>query len=390
MGDQLYAVALTWIAVGVLGAGAGYLTALQSGCILLSVLFAGYWLDRWDHRRVLIADHLVEAGALALVVAAWTHTGSASPILLVLAVIILSIGIGITRPAVQALLPELLPDQALLPAANALIDSTERIARLGGPLVVGALAGLLPEKHFLTLDALSFIVAAIATVLLPAARQRAAAPAVRGRDAVLRGFAALRRDRLLRDCWSVAAVANGTWIVTFFLCVPLAIERAGATGFGGSGLGAFGLVIACYGVTNFAALLIVGNRPMPFQPARQIIAAKLFMMTGMAVVALTAWRAPADLLLPGFMLGAFVSAPAGPMADVPIAFMRQTRMGPGEVAPVVRAFIASNQVGNVIGLLSAPLLIRWFGIGGIAALCSVLTAGVGLFMLLRYQRYAMA
>ncbi len=64
--------------------------------------------------------------------------------------------------------------------------------------------------------------------------------------------------------------------------------------------------------------------------------------------------------------------------------------GPGEVAPAVRAFIASNQVGNITGLLVAPVLIRWFGIGGVSALCSMLTAGVGLFMLLRYQRYAMA
>ena len=146
----------------------------------------------------------------------------------------------------QAHLPELLPNQSLLPAANALVDSAERIARLAGPLIlIGALAGLLPEKHFLTLDALSFVVAAIATVLLPAARPRTTAPVGRGRDALLRGFIALRRDSLLHDCWNVAAIANGTWMVTFFLCVPLAIGRASATGFGGSGLGAFGLVNAC-------------------------------------------------------------------------------------------------------------------------------------------------
>jgi hypothetical protein len=65
-------------------------------------------------------------------------------------------------------------------------------------------------------------------------------------------------------------------------------------------------------------------------------------------------------------------------------------MGPGEVAPVVRAFIASNQVGSITGLLVAPVLIRWIGVGGVAALCSLLTAGAGLFMLSRYQRYAMA
>jgi DHA3 family macrolide efflux protein-like MFS transporter len=31
MGDQLYAVALVWVAVGVLGPAAGYLSALQAG-----------------------------------------------------------------------------------------------------------------------------------------------------------------------------------------------------------------------------------------------------------------------------------------------------------------------------------------------------------------------
>ncbi len=390
IGDQLYAVALAWIAVGVLGPAAGYLTALQSACVLLSVLFAGRWLDRWHPRRTLIADYLVEAAALALVVLAWTATGAASPVLLVFAVVVLSAGIGITRPAVQAILPELLPDRAQLPAANALIDSTERIARLAGPLIVGVLAGVLPEKHFLTLDAASFALAALAALALPSRSKAASAEPGRVLDAMLRGVAAVRQDKLLHDCWAVTGIANGTWMVTFYLCVPLAIDRAGATAFGGSGLGAFGLVIACYGATNFAALLIVGNREMPPRPEKQVIAAKFVMMAGMAVVALTAWLAPPALLLPGFMLGALIAAPGGPMMDVPVAVMRQTRTGPDGVAPAVRVFIASNQVGNIVGLLAAPLLIRGLGIGGVAALCAAMTAGVGLYMMLRRRSYAAA
>lgn len=50
IGDQLYTVALTWIAVSVLGANAGYLTALQAGIVLLAVLGIGRWADRWDSR----------------------------------------------------------------------------------------------------------------------------------------------------------------------------------------------------------------------------------------------------------------------------------------------------------------------------------------------------
>lgn len=390
IGDQLYGVALTWIAVGVLGAAAGYLTALQSACILLSVLFAGRWFDRWDQRRALVAVSLAEAGTLAVVVLAWTAAGAASPVLLVLAVVVLSAGVGVSRPAVQAILPELVLDRTQLPAVNALIDSSERIARLLGPLLVGALAGLLPEKHFLTLDALSFVAAALAAFLLPAAADVARVPAGRAFDSILRGIAAVRRDPLLHDCWAVAGIANGTWVVTFYLCVPLAIDRAGAAGFGGSGLGAFGIVIGCYGLTNFAALLVVGSREMPPRPERQIIAAKFVMMAGMAIVALAAWLAPPAWLLPGFMLGALLSAPAGPMADVPVAIMRQTRTGQGGVAPAVRAFIANNQIGSIAGLLAAPALIRWLGVASTAALCATLTAAIGLFMVLRRARYAPA
>ena len=338
----------------------------------------------------MVCVYLAEAGVLALVVAAWVAAGAASPVLLIVAVVVLSVGLGVSGPAVQAILPELLPDRAQLPAANALIDSTDRIARLAGPLVVGILAGVLPDKHFLTLDALSFVAAAVAALLLPVGATAIGQPPARVLDAMLRGFAAVRRDSLLQDCWAVAGVTNGAWIVTFYLCVPLAIDRAGTTGLGGSGLGAFGLVIACYGATNFAALLIVGNREMPPRPERQIIAGKFVMMTGMVVVGLTAWLAPPALLLPGFMLGALLSAPGGPMVDVPVAVMRQTRTGTGEVAPAVRAFIANSQVGSIVGLLAAPALIRWLGIGGVAGLCAAATAGVGLFMVSRRRHYVMA
>jgi hypothetical protein len=57
---------------------------------------------------------------------------------------------------------------------------------------------------------------------------------------------------------------------------------------------------------------------------------------------------------------------------------------------VVRAFIANNQVGSIVGLLVAPALIHALGIAGVVGLCSLLTAGVGVFMFLRSPRYAIA
>ena len=43
VGDQFYAVALSWIAVAVFGAAAGYLTALKAATVLVTALGSGRW-----------------------------------------------------------------------------------------------------------------------------------------------------------------------------------------------------------------------------------------------------------------------------------------------------------------------------------------------------------
>src|ERR1700733_6100851 len=68
VGDQLYAVALTWIAVGVLGSNAGYLSAGQAFIGMLAVLFIGVWADRWEQLRGMIAADVASAAVLLGVV----------------------------------------------------------------------------------------------------------------------------------------------------------------------------------------------------------------------------------------------------------------------------------------------------------------------------------
>jgi len=70
IGDQLYTVALSWIAVAVFGTAAGYLAALQAIVVLLTALLCGSWADRQKHRPVMIAADLARAAVLMLVVVA--------------------------------------------------------------------------------------------------------------------------------------------------------------------------------------------------------------------------------------------------------------------------------------------------------------------------------
>ena len=92
LGDQLYAVAMTWIAVQVVGSNAGYLAALQSAVVLLAVLGIGRWADRWDHQRSMIGADLSRAAILLAVVIVWLATGGPSAAQLVAAIVVLAAG----------------------------------------------------------------------------------------------------------------------------------------------------------------------------------------------------------------------------------------------------------------------------------------------------------
>jgi MFS family permease len=123
LGDQLYAVALSWIAVQVVGSNAGYLSALQALVLLLAVLGIGRWADRWDQRRSMIGADLCRAGVLLAVVGLWSLTGGPSVGQLVAAIVVLAIGQAVFQPALQAVLPTLVDDPRLLPAANGLLEA---------------------------------------------------------------------------------------------------------------------------------------------------------------------------------------------------------------------------------------------------------------------------
>ncbi len=195
VGDQLFAVALAWVTVGVFGAAAGYLSALQAATVLAVALLAGRWADRRAHRPLMIAADLGRAAVLACVVVAWLLRGAPPAWALVAAVLALAIGQALFRPALQATIPAVVRDFAALPAANALLDTTDRIARLLGPGLVSLLAALLPLVHFVTLDVSTFL--ASASTLVAIGRLRALPPAEAPAQAetvwraALRGFVAL-------------------------------------------------------------------------------------------------------------------------------------------------------------------------------------------------------
>lgn len=388
IGDQAYAVAFAWIAVEAFGAAAGWLVALGPLALLLALVVGGRQADRSAPLRAMIGADLLRAAILLGVVAAWSATGTPSAPALVAAVVALAAGQAVFRPALGSVIPRLVDDSRSLPAANALLDATERIARLVGPALVGALAIVLPIQHMLTFDAATF--AASAAALWAIERHhpvQATLPGVGGSilASMAHGVRTVRRHRLLGYVLVMSGPVNGAWYAVFFLLLPLMIARNGLVGPGGTGIAAYGLVISAYGFTNLLANLVVGSRPMPARPGRQIGLGNALLgcgMSGLAVI--EAAGLPQSALLASYALAAACSAVGGPMLDIPTAVLLQTELPRADIQAATRAIMAMNQLGLLLALLAAPVLVAVLPLPAVVGLAGASVIAFGLVGIRRY------
>lgn len=389
IGDQAYAVALSWVAVDAFGPAAGWVVALGPATLLLTVLFGGRVADGWPPLGAMIGADVLRAVVLLGVVAAWSLSGAPSPLALMLAVAASGAGQAVFRPALQAVLPALVPDRSTLPAANALLDATERIARLVGPALAGLLSGWLPIRHLLTLDALTFGVSAAA---LWAIQRRQHVPAASRSSlpggafaSMTHGWRVVRRHPLLGYVLATSGVLNAAWYVVLFLLLPLMVARNGLTGPGGTGLAAYGLVVSAYGCTNLLANLWIGSRAMPDNPGLMIFLGNCCLGLGfLLLAAVEAVGLPGWATLPGYMAAAAVAAVGGPMQDIPVAVLRQTELPAADIPAAMRAFLAMTQIVTLAGLAAAPVATAVLPLAPVAALCGGTIMAVGVVGLRRY------
>ena len=386
IGDQAYLIALSWISAAAFGAWAGWLVALGPASVLITVLLAGRFADTLAPLPAMMAADAARAAVLLIAVAAWSASGAPPVPALIAAIIVLGAAQAVFRPALQVVIPAVVPDPASLPAANALLDATERIARLAGPALAGLIASVVPLQHLLTLDAATFMLSGLALLAIHRRRPvvrvgtqvgarvgtRPIAPGtISVLHAMLHGVHVSRQHPVMGWVLGFTGVLNGAWYVALFLALPLMLAADG------SGLASFGLVISAYGCTNLAANLYLGSRAMTPRPARQIGWGNFVLGFGLLAMA-AAHALPADWRLAGYMLAAAVAAPGGPMQDIPVAVLRQTAFAPADVPAVMRAYLGVNQAGLLAGMAAAPLLLGTFSPAVVIAVCASIVLGVGL------------
>jgi MFS family permease len=381
-GDLSFEVAFAWLVLSTSGSAATLGLVLVVGGVprALLLLAGGAITDRFTPRTVMLVSHLgraVAVTALTVLVAADTlHLWHLYAI---------AVAFGVAEaffwPASASIVPTLVtPDR--LPRANALVGAAEQAARLGGPLLGGALVALGGSVSAMAFNAATFLVAAGTVLMAP---RTAAAPS--GHRSVVgeirAGLRYAARSYEIRIVLVIVSAATLSYAGLFRVGLPaLSKQFSHGTGSGAVGLG---VLLAAWGLGQLAGTVAATLTGLPRRWGLLIVAMAVAEGATFAVLGFVPSLAVAAALLALLGVGVAYSS------DVALPTFVQTRTPPallGRVNSLIdlpRVTLEPVSVA-VLGLLTAVDL-RW---AFVAAAVPTLAAGIGLALSPRARRMTAA
>ena len=349
IGDEIYRVALIWLAVNLIGPDAGYIPAAQCAAFLLFALFAGSWADQWDHFKTMIRVDLLRAFIVLIPVALFHFIPTSLPVLGLVAFSIAGLG-AFFDPALMATVPRFAQSTEDIKATTGLMATTFRLARAIGPTIVGLLSMTIPMIHFFTLDSVSFLLSAASIVLLsrePMIQRKSFAPHAHPsfKESLLSGIRVIRSSPIITRLLWIKSIGGGLWYLVYGLGTALFVQKLAP----GDGR-AFGLVVGSYGIGNFAGALLIGNMK---RKNSVFILFLGYLWLGIGFVAMG--RSP-DLYW--LMLASAWSGFGGPMNDLPFVDMIQTRYPIHEIPKIFRLRMAGEIGACLVFMSFAPIIFR--------------------------------
>lgn len=250
IGSAMHDTAAVWT-MTTLTSSATLVTLMQSMSSLplfLLALPAGALADIVDRRRLIVITQALSAlVTLLLALIAWR--GGLNPVVLLGITFLLGTGMAFTLPAWQAMIPGIVPREAL-PGAMALGGAGINIARSVGPMVGGLLVAAAGPAPVFALNALSF---AGLIVVLVRARQ-IEPPRTRQAEQMLGAMVAALRYTRHSSAIHAVLIRNGSLV--FFGIAPVALLPLLVKA---RGLAAtdFGLLMGAYGIGGITAAFLI-------------------------------------------------------------------------------------------------------------------------------------
>ena len=310
-------------------------------------------IDRLPRARVLVAVELAWAALVGLVPLALL-AGSLVPLYLVVGVS--SVVSSVFRPAVSALIPQVVERPEELTAANSMYSTLEALGTLLGPLLAGVLIQTLPTS---AVYAVSAVVVALPAILVVRIRTTAKAPArepaqlLRRLLEPLAGFSTLFGDR---SVGSVVTVFVAQCVMRGLLNVFVIVAAVGVLGVGQAGAGP---LFAALGVGGLLGALLA----LATSASRRLAAPFAVGMTMWGLPVLVAALVPKPLVA---WLALMVVGVGNAVADVN-GFTVMHRLIPDHrLGRAFGAFWGSAMAGVAVGSIAAAPLID--GVGLLAAM----------------------
>jgi MFS family permease len=350
----------------------GALASVFTGSSLVFLLLGGAIADRVPRRMLIVIAELASglaSGAIALL----GYAGALQIWHLYVAVGLLGAATSFSVPAIGALIPELVPEEILVPG-NAIRGMSRQASRTGGPVIGGLLVALSGPAAAFAFDALTFFVSALAVMFIrarPVVVSKASTSIVAD---IREGLAFVFATQWLWVTIFGWSLINAAFIAAFVVGLPLLVTETlgmGAVAFGfitaAMGLGEAvggavigqvrirraGLAMYLFGVMSGVGLLVYGLAPT--LPGALIAG----WMLGFSFVCFgVLWESALQRHVPRQMLGRVTSVDwfggglLGPVAPIAGALISQA-YGPPAL------FIVAGTVATVLTLLGlAPPSIR--------------------------------
>lgn len=372
LGTQVSLLAIPLLAVEVLGVSPfemGAIVALTRLPYLVIGLGVGVMVDRVPRRAtVLVAN--VGLGATLLVLPVADHTGRLSLTVLYLVAVTMGTWAVVFDIAYLAFVPEVVARRHLT-ETQSLVEITQSLGQLGGPLIAGWLVAATSAPTAIGLDAATYAVAAATVALIPGGRAIARTGSGLRSD-VGEGLRAVLGQPMLR----AVTLANATYLFWLGAYLALLVIHLG------DGLGAtpqrIGVVFAIGsvgGVAGAVAAKPIGDR----LGARPTLAAAL-VGAGLAAGLLPAAGAVAGTI--GVSLALAVSQLAQQVFNVhqvPFRYLLTPDRLHGRVNAVIRTIAWGSAPGGALtagalgSLLGVPTALALSGLGAMTAALWILT-----------------
>jgi hypothetical protein len=377
LGNALYSVALPFQILQLKGTplqlGTGF--TIFSIAQLLTILFGGAIVDRLPRRRVILATDLVSAvvvGAVALL----GLTGRLEIVDLYIASALFGAAFSFYAPAMSAIMPELVPNDVLVPG-NALRGLSRQTAQVIGPLLGGLIVTSAGPPVAFAIDAASFAVS-FGVFFFARPPLHEAPPPMPLLTQIREGVSFTFSVTWMWVAIVGFAVTNGFFFAGFTVALPILVlnvlKGTPATfGFIGAsaGLGEVvgGLLVGNLkirrvgvGIYAFSGLLGVGFAGYGIAPVLPVVLVAAFTFAVSIVMANTLWESALQKHVPGRLLGrvnsvdsfgSFLVAPAAPI----VAAAAIGRVGPGAIFLVGGAVALAWWGGALLLVRSARRLV---------------------------------